>query len=158
MCLGVCCQLSVRLNFKIKSLLSLFFRFPHPSLHPQRCISFPTLPTRSSFACSVWRSALGRSCTRTRRTQFNPSHSLAASAQLISLPPGNGTKEPVVVVVLFTFKIQNKKILCRCFRQCFFNIQLQGDLDIHRFIFTSILNCYPNFNISYLKRRISRNK
>ena len=39
-----------------------------------------------------------RSCTRTRRIQFNQFHSLATSAQLISLPPGNGTKEPVVTL------------------------------------------------------------
>jgi hypothetical protein len=40
---------------------------------------------------------LARSCTRTRRAQFNQYHSLATSAQLISLPLGNWTKDPMVV-------------------------------------------------------------
>ena len=94
----------LRLNLRLK----IFSRFLYPSLQPQICISFPTRPTGSSFACSVWRSVWARSCTRIRRTRFNPSHSLAANVTPALLPHGNGTKKPMVVVHV-TFKIQKSQ-------------------------------------------------
>ena len=81
-------------------ILHFFSRFHHPSLLHQRCTSYRTRPTRSSFVWWAWRSVSPKSSGKTKKTLCSHIHSVVANADRTLRRHGNGTKPQKVLIFL----------------------------------------------------------